>query len=128
MSFSTSKKVHSAIFIMSDFVEQRDCIKSCLRNEYSTAETLRMLQKAFDDQMMSNKKKKNLVLKNRRLTIRDLVVTVGISKESVNTILKEVLCLRCVKSRLVRKTLNLFMGIWPKIQPISFRNHRIRLI
>lgn len=49
---------------------------------------------------------KDLVLKNRRLTIRDLADEVGISKGSINTILKDVLCLKRVKSRLVPKTLN----------------------
>lgn len=49
---------------------------------------------------------KEIVLKNRRLTIRDLADTVGISVGSVNTILKDFLCLRRVKSRLVPKTLN----------------------
>ena len=71
---------------------------------------------------------KDLMLKNRRLTIRDLAETVRISKGSVNTSLKDVLWLRRVKSILVPKTLNLFVTIWPKIRPISFHNHRIRLI
>jgi len=49
---------------------------------------------------------KDLVIKNRRLTIRDLADTVNISFGSVQTILKDVLCLKKVKSRLVPKTLN----------------------
>ena len=134
-------KVSLSIFTMTNFVEQRICIKFCLRNKYSAAETLGMLQKAFGDKIMSQKniykwfkdfkegresvedeqrprrpststdeqhvnQIKDLVLENRRLTIRDLADTVGISKGSVNTILKDLLCLRRVKSRLVPKTLN----------------------
>ena len=128
---------------MSHNLEQRYCIKFCVRNEFSTAETLRMLQKAFGEQAMSRasvydwyklfkegrervedeprlgrpststdekhvKEIKDLVLKNRRLTIRDLGDIVGISKGSVNTILKEHLGLRRCASRLVPKTLNFF--------------------
>lgn len=128
---------------MSTFVEQRFCIKFCFRNEFSAADTLRMVQKAFGEQVMSKKnvykwykdfqdgrervedeersgrpststdeahinKVKELVLKDRRLTIRDLSDNIGISKGSVNTILKDVLGLRRVKSRLVPKKLNLF--------------------
>ena len=40
---------------MSEFVEQRNAIKFCLRNEISVAETFRMLQKAFGDLTMSQK-------------------------------------------------------------------------
>lgn len=40
---------------------------------------------------------KVLVIKNRRLTIRDLADAVGISKRSVNSILKDVLGLKRVK-------------------------------
>jgi len=106
------QKVNLAIFTMSDFVEQRSCIKFCLWNEISAAETLRM-QKAFDDQAMSQKNVykwykqfkegresvenenrsgrpststeqhvneiKDLVIKNRRLIIRDLADTINIS-------------------------------------------------
>ena len=40
---------------MSNFVEQRSAIKFCLRNDISTAETFRMLQKAFGDDSMAQK-------------------------------------------------------------------------
>lgn len=128
-----------SIFTMGDFVEQRTCIKFCLRNEYSCADTLKMLRKAFGDQTMAQKnvykwynefkagrervedeprsgrpststdeghvqKIKDLVLENRRLTIRDLADSVGISFGSAQTILKDVLCLKRVKSRLVSKS------------------------
>ncbi|XP_018573073.1 histone-lysine N-methyltransferase SETMAR-like [Anoplophora glabripennis] len=49
---------------------------------------------------------KDVVLENHRLIIKDPVDTVGISKDSVNTSLKDLLCLRRAKSRLVPKTLN----------------------
>ncbi|KYM99281.1 hypothetical protein ALC62_09981, partial [Cyphomyrmex costatus] len=145
-------------------VEQRTCIKFCLRNEYSCADTLKMLRKAFGDQTMAQKnvykwynefkagrervedeplsgrpltstdeghvqKIKDLVLENRRLTIRDLADSVGISFGSAQTILKDVLCLKRVKSRLVPKSLNLLEKKRRLISRlISFRNHRIRLI
>lgn len=49
---------------------------------------------------------KDMVLKNRRLTTRDLASIIGISKGSVGTILSDHLGLRKVKSRLVPKSLN----------------------
>jgi transposase len=49
---------------------------------------------------------KELVLQNRRLTVRDLTDLVGISEGSLKTILSDHLDLRKVKSRLVQKTLN----------------------
>ena len=71
---------------------------------------------------------KDLLLKNRRSTMRELADTIRISKGLVDTILKDVLCLRRIKSQSVPKTLNLSVTIWPKIQPISFHNHCISLI
>lgn len=57
-----------------------------------------------DDQHVN--KIKELVLENRRLTVRDLTDIVGISEGSVKTILKDHLGLRKVKARLVPKSLN----------------------
>ncbi|XP_011263146.2 uncharacterized protein LOC105255530 [Camponotus floridanus] len=54
------------------------------------------------------KKIEELVLANRRMTVRDLADAVGISKGSANTILKDILGLKRVKSRLVPKNLNFF--------------------
>lgn len=48
------------------------------------------------------------MLKNRRMTIRDLADIENISIGSVQTILKDFLGLRRVRSRLVPKTLNFF--------------------
>ena len=72
-----------SIFTMSDLIEQRSAIKFCLRN----------------DQHVN--KVKELVLKSRRLTVKDLTNMIGISEGSVKN-----LGLRKVKSRLVPKTLN----------------------
>jgi hypothetical protein len=49
---------------------------------------------------------KDLVVENRRLTIRELADNVGISFGSAQTILKDGLCIKRVKSRLVPKSLN----------------------
>lgn len=38
---------------MSETTQQRSCIKFCVRNEISAAETLKMLQKAFGEQALS---------------------------------------------------------------------------
>ena len=51
-------------------------------------------------------KMKQLVLKNRLLTVKELTDTIGISEGSVKTIWKDLLGLWKVKSRLVPKTFN----------------------
>ena len=48
-------------------------------------------------------KVKDLVLVSRLLTIRDIADEIGVSKKSVNSILKDVLVLKRVKFRLVPK-------------------------
>ena len=42
---------------------------------------------------------KELVQKNRRLTIRDLADTIGTSKRSLNTVLKDILCATGAQTR-----------------------------
>ena len=61
---------------------------------------------SIGDQNINNIKE--MVLGNRRLTIRKLIDMVGISFGSVQIILKNQLALRRVKSRLVPKFLNFF--------------------
>lgn len=53
--FSEQLEMNLAIFAMSDFIEQRSCIKFCLPNEISCGEMLRTLQKAFGDHSISQK-------------------------------------------------------------------------
>ena len=79
-----------------DFKEGRervDDLERCGRPSTST-----------DDQHVN--KVKQLVLKNRRLSVKDLADMIGISEEYVKTILKDHFGLRKVKSRLVPDTLN----------------------
>ena len=45
-------------FKMTERVEQRICIKFCIKLEYSSAETIQMIQKAFGDDAMSTAQKK----------------------------------------------------------------------
>lgn len=40
-------------FTMGDYVEQRICLKFCVANEFSCADALKMLQKAFGDNALS---------------------------------------------------------------------------
>jgi len=40
---------------MFNIVEQKSCIKFCVKNEINATETFKMVQKAFDDQSLSRK-------------------------------------------------------------------------
>lgn len=128
---------------MDKFIEQRICIKFCLKNEISAANALQMLRKCYGDETMAQSnvynwyklfkdgretfedeprsgrpttskteeninKIKDLVLQNRRLSQRDLVDITGISKGSIQSILKDDLRLSRVSARLVPKSLNFF--------------------
>lgn len=141
MIFSRSRKVCSAIFNMDTFIEQRVCIKFCVRNDISGANCLEMLERCYGDDTMARskvykwhktfqegreevedehrsgrpstsktqeniEKVKELVLENRRLSIRHLVDITQISFGSIQSILKHSLGLTRVSSRLVPKSLN----------------------
>ena len=120
-----------AIFKISGIIQQRNAIKFCLLNGINATETLtygdrtlpksttyywykffkdgrdrvedkerlgRPLTSTDDDHIQ---KVEYLVFVNRRLTIRDIADEVEASKESGYSILKNVLVLKRVKSRLV---------------------------
>ena len=81
-----------------DFKEGRERVDGLQRSERPST--------LIDDQNINKIMK--MVVGNRRLTIRELIDIVGISFGSVQTILKDHLVLRRVKSRLVPKFLNFF--------------------
>ena len=72
-----------------DFKEGRERVDDLERSGRPSTST--------DDQHVN--KVKEIVLKNRRLTVEDLTDMIGISEGSVKTILKDHLGLRKVKSR-----------------------------
>lgn len=160
----------SAIFTMEKLVEQRVCLKFCVSNEISCAESLKMLQKTYGESCMSKTqayewykafkegrevvidlprsgrpststndenidKIKKLVLKNRRMSLRELAQEVNISFKSVHNIMTDILGMKRVAARLVPKELNfdrtkpsLYKSFWPKTQRMSSTKHRTRLI
>lgn len=64
-----------------------------------------------EDEQRPRRPPTSVVLENRRLTMRDLVDTVGILEGSVNIILKYMFFLRRAKSYLVPKKLNFFLKL-----------------
>lgn len=126
---------------MSHFTEQRICLKFCVLNEISCADSIKMLEKAYPDSNMSQQtayrwykafkegrtevddlpherrpqtstneenieKVKEIVLENRRVTIREIAEDIGISTGSAHTIVHDVLDMRRVSARLVPRLLN----------------------
>lgn len=130
---------------MSNYTEQRNCIKFCQRNEIwvPVSKIFRIIKKAcvnhhlcqwnvckwrkqfqkhresVEDEERDRrpsasteeqhvKKIEELLFFSRWLTDWDLANAVGISKGSVDTILKDIFGLKSVKSRLVPKQLKFF--------------------
>ena len=82
-----------------DFKDSRERVADLKRYERPSTST---------DVNQHVNKVKQLVLRNRRLTVKDLTDMIGISEGTVKTILKDHLGLQKVKSRLAPKTLNFF--------------------
>lgn len=51
---------------MSKFVEQRICIKFRLQNQFSAADSLRTVQKAFGDEAMSKKMFRSDIMRSKQ--------------------------------------------------------------
>ncbi|XP_037938203.1 protein GVQW3-like [Teleopsis dalmanni] len=127
--------------MMEKLVEQRVCLKFCVSNKIPCAESLKMLQKTYNESCMSKTqayewykafkegrdvvydlprsgrpststndaniaKIKQLVLENRRMSLRELAQEVNMSLKSVHNIMIDILGIKRVASRLVPKELN----------------------
>lgn len=138
-----------AIFAMDEKVEQRVCLKFCVANGISCADSLKMLQKAFGDALISKTRAYEwyrafkggrkvvedlersgrpstsrmdenidevgkLLAIDRRMTLREMGEELGISHESVRTILRDVFGMRRVAARLVPKELNFLQKVHRK--------------
>ena len=120
-----------AIFPMDKNIEQRICLKFCIANGISCAESLKMLQKAYGDRTLSKirayewysafksgrdvvedlprsgrtstsltkvniAKVKEMVTKNRQLSLRKVAAGLSVSNESIPTILNDCLGMKRV--------------------------------
>ncbi|XP_037919761.1 uncharacterized protein LOC119657076 [Hermetia illucens] len=93
-----------------EFKAGRKCVEDELRSGRSSTST--------DEGHVQ--KIKEMVLGNRRLTTRDLIASVGISFGSAQTVVKDVLGLKRVKSRLVPKLLNFYFLFFFGSSPLFF--------
>lgn len=140
---SVDLEVFCRSFTMSENIEQRTCVKFCVSNEISCADTLKMLQKAFGESALSKTrvyewyrafkdgretvedmprsgrpstsvtddnvdKIKEIVAENCHVSLREMAHGLGMSHESVRTIVHEKLGMQRVAARLVPKDLNFF--------------------
>jgi len=55
-SFKSDTFIVSAVFAMSNNLEQRVCIKFCVKLGKSTTETIEVIKKAFEDEVMRRSK------------------------------------------------------------------------
>ncbi|XP_037932807.1 protein GVQW3-like [Teleopsis dalmanni] len=124
---------------MENSVEQRVCLKFCVLNEISCVEALKMVQKAYGDSSLSRiqayewyksfirsgrpstsnteenvAKIKKIVLEDRRMTEREIPRDLNISNGSIHHLLHDILGMRRVAARLVKKHLEFLQKEYQK--------------
>jgi len=74
LDFISSSQVCFAIFTMNEKIEQRICLKFCIANRISCAESLKMLQKAYGESTLSKTRAYEWysALKSDRDVVKDL--------------------------------------------------------
>jgi hypothetical protein len=98
---------------MAEFIEQRSCVKFCVANEISCAETLRMLQKAFKNNCMSKTQAYEWYksFKEGRTVVEDLPRTgrpsTSIDDDHVNKVKQIVLQNRRVSAREIARDIGI---------------------
>ncbi|KAE9537933.1 hypothetical protein AGLY_005905 [Aphis glycines] len=141
-SLKSDTFIVSAVFVMSNKLEQRVCIKFCVKLGKSATETFEMIKKAFEDEAMSRfiegredinddsragrpstlrnlemvAKVRKIIRSDRRMTIGELSSECKISFGSWQTILTEDLGMRRVCAKMV-----------PKLLSQDQKNHRIEV-
>ena len=104
-------------------MDQRICIQFCVKNEIKCSEVCKMLtvnvdgrEHVEDDERPGRpstsrtdenvKKVKEMVMNNRRITIREVADDIDISVGSCHEIFSDVLGMKCVPAKFVPKLLN----------------------